>query len=199
MTKRLTVISAPPGSGKTSPTHAWADYSTKLRRVAFVAIERDRQSDQRFWCAALDAIRSPAHSTASETPRAPTAAPDVDQVIDLVLSELAVHAQPVVLIVDDLDELRSTDALTQLEHFVANLPSTVRVVLSSRRDPSIRLHQLRLADAVAEIRAGDLRFTEGETRELLAGSAISLSREGVAAARAHRRLGGWPAPSGGLA
>src|SRR5256884_5928699 len=189
--KRLTVISAPPGSGKTSLLHAWADHSRKLRRVAFVSIERDQQNDQRFWCAVLDAIRGPARSTASEAPPAPTAVPDVDQVIDSILSEIAEHAGPVVLIIDDLHELRSTDALTQLESFLANLPSTTRVVLSSRRDPSIKLHQLRLADAIAEIRAGDLRFTEDETRELLAGSAISLSGEGVAAL--HQRTEGWAA------
>src|SRR2546429_6869228 len=191
VTKRLTVISAPPGSGKTSLLRAWADHSRKLRRVTFVSVERDQQNEQRFWCAVLDAIRGPARSTASETPPAPTAVPDVNQVIDRVLSEIAEHAEPVVLIIDDLHELRSTDALTQLQYFLANLPSNARVVLSSRRDPSIKLHQLRLADAIAEIRAGDLRFTEDETRELLAGSAISLSGEGVAAL--HQRTEGWAA------
>jgi LuxR family maltose regulon positive regulatory protein len=191
VTKRLTVISAPPGSGKTSLLRAWADHARKLRRVAFVSVERDQQNEQRFWCAILDAIRGPARTTASEAPPAPTAVPDVDQVIDSVLSEIAEHAEPVVLIIDDLHELRSTDALTQLEYFLANLSSTARVVLSSRRDPPIKLHQLRLADALAEIRAGDLRFTEDETRELLAGSTISLSDEGVAAL--HQRTEGWAA------
>ncbi len=65
------------------------------------------------------------------------------------------------------------------------------MVLSSRRDPPIRLHQLRLADEVAEIRAGDLRFTESETRELLAASGISLSDAGAAAL--YQRTEGWAA------
>jgi LuxR family maltose regulon positive regulatory protein len=191
VTKRVTVISAPPGSGKTSLLRAWADRSTNLRRVAFVTVERDQRNEQRFWCAVLDAIRGPARSIDSETPPAPNAALDVDQVVDSVLAEVAEQVEPVVLIIDDLHELRSTDALTQLEHFLAMLPSSARVVLSSRRDPSIRLHQLRLADDIAEIRAGDLRFTERETRDLLAGSAISLSGAGVAAL--YRRTEGWAA------
>ena len=95
------------------------------------------------------------------------------------------------LIIDDLHELRSADALTQLEQLLAVLPSSARVVLSSRRDPPIRLHQLRLADEVAEIRAGDLRFTERETRELLAASGISLSDAGAAAL--YQRTEGWAA------
>src|SRR5713101_2603203 len=58
VTKRVTIISAPPGSGKTSLLRAWADRPSKLRRVAFVTVERDQRNDQRFWCAVLDAIRS---------------------------------------------------------------------------------------------------------------------------------------------
>ena len=53
VTKRVTVISAPPGSGKTSLLRAWADRSTNLRRVAFVSVDRDQQNAQRFWCAVL--------------------------------------------------------------------------------------------------------------------------------------------------
>ncbi len=111
--------------------------------------------------------------------------------VDTIVSELAEQAAVFVLIIDDLHELRSADALSQLEHLLASLPSSARVVLSSRRDPPIRLHQLRLADEVAEIRASDLRFTERETRDLLAASEIGLS-DGAAAAL-HQRTEGWAA------
>ena len=185
MTKRVTVISAPPGSGKTSLLRAWADRSTDLRRVAFVSVDRDQQDAQRFWGAVLDTIRG-----ATEMQPDATAAVDGDQV-DRVLSELAERAEPVVLIIDDLHELKSADALAQLEHLLAILPSAARVVLSSRRDPPIRLHQLRLADEIAEIRAGDLQFSERETRELLATSGISLSDDWAAAL--YRRTEGWAA------
>ena len=191
VTKRVTVISAPPGSGKTSLLRAWADRSTNHRRVAFVSVDRDQQDAQRFWSAVLDAIRSPARSVDPEKQPAATAALDADQVVDRVLSEVADQVEPVVLIIDDLHELRSTDALAQLEHLLAILPSSARVVLSSRRDPSIRLHQLRLADEIAEIRAGDLQFTERETRELLVTSGIGLSDAGVAAL--YQRTEGWAA------
>jgi LuxR family maltose regulon positive regulatory protein len=112
-------------------------------------------------------------------------------VLDRVLSEVAEHLEPVVLIIDDLHELRSAEALAQLERLVTVLPRSARVVLSSRRDPPIRLHRLRLADEIAEIRAGDMGFTERETRELLAASEISLSDVGVAAL--YRRTEGWAA------
>ena len=189
-TRKVTVISAPPGSGKTSLLRTWSDRSSKDRRVAFVSVPRDQQDAQQFWLAVLDAIRQSAGTSDSRTRTAPPAF-DGDAMVDTIVSELAEQANVVVLVIDDLHELSSADALTQLEHLLAVLPSSARVVLSSRRDPPIRLHQLRLADEVAEIRAGDLRFTERETRELLAASGISLSDSGAAAL--YQRTEGWAA------
>jgi LuxR family maltose regulon positive regulatory protein len=177
VTKRVTVISAPPGSGKTSLLRAWADSPTNPLDVAFVSVDRDQQSAERFWRAVSDAIRNPAGPINPETEPA-NAGFDGDEVVDRVLSEFGEQVEPVVLIIDDLHELKSADALTQLEHLLAILPSSARVVLSSRRDPPVRLHQLRLAGEVAEIRAADLRFTERETRELLAASGIGARKVG---------------------
>jgi LuxR family maltose regulon positive regulatory protein len=188
--KRVTVISAPPGSGKTSLLRAWSDRQGKDRRVAFVSVPRDQQDAQQFWLAVLDAIRQ---TDASPDTRRHVAAPDFDGnvMVDTVVSELAKAAGVVVLVIDDLHQLSSPDALSQLEHLLSVLPDSARMVLSSRRDPPIRLHQLRLADEVAELRAGDLRFTPSETRELLAASEISLSDSGTTALHEHTE--GWAA------
>src|SRR5689334_8556054 len=187
VSKRLTIVSAPAGSGKTSLLRAWAECSTEGRRVAFVTVDRDQQDAALFWRAVLGGIRS---IEPEPTSRA-AAALDADELVETVASEVAQQADPVVLIIDDLHELRSADALDQLEHLLSMLPRFARVVLSSRRDPAIRLHKLRLADEIAEIRAADLRFTERETRELLAASQIRLSDRGIAAL--YRRTEGWAA------
>jgi LuxR family transcriptional regulator, maltose regulon positive regulatory protein len=191
VTKRVTVVSAPPGSGKTSLLRAWADRLTNQRPVAFVSVDRDQHSAQSFWCTVLEAIRSPERSIDAETQPASPAALDGEQPVDTVLSEMTQRLEPVVLIIDDLHELRSPDALAQLEQLLSRLPRSARLVLSSRRDPPFRLHRLRLADEIAEIRAGDLRFTERETRQLLAASEISLSDTGVGAL--YQRTEGWAA------
>ena len=131
-TKRVTVISAPPGSGKTSLLRAWARRSTGVSRVAFVSVERDQQDEQRFWSTVLDAIRGRASLTDPRKQPAATAALDADQLVDRVLSELAEQVGPVVLIIDDLHKLRSASAFELLNRLLAVLPrlSTRGLVVS---------------------------------------------------------------------
>ncbi len=111
--------------------------------------------------------------------------------VDRVLSELAEHRGRVALVIDDVHELASTEALAQLTRLLANLPSQAHAIVSTRRDLWLGLHQLRLADELAEIRAADLRFTERETSELLAASGVPLSEAGTALL--HQRAEGWAA------
>src|SRR6202041_1756602 len=95
------------------------------------------------------------------------------------------------LVIDDLHELTSPEALAQLTGLLTSLPAHVHAILATRRALRLRLHQLRLAGELAEIRGTDLRFTERETRELLDASGIMLSVPGAALLR--QRTEGSPA------
>ena len=111
--------------------------------------------------------------------------------VDRVLSELADADAGITVVIDDLHELTSPEALAQLTRLLTNLPPHVHALLTTRHDLRLGLHQLRLAGELAEIRAADLRFTERETRMLLDASGIALSEAG--AALLHQRTEGWAA------
>ena len=111
--------------------------------------------------------------------------------VSRVLSELADAGGDVMVVIDDLHELDSPETLGQLTRLLTNLPDGVHAMLTTRHDLPLRLHQLRLAGELAEIRGADLKFTERETRELLAASGITLSEAG--AALLHQRTEGWAA------
>ncbi|HEX6655087.1 MAG TPA: AAA family ATPase, partial [Candidatus Limnocylindria bacterium] len=189
--RKVTIISAPAGSGKTSLLRAWADRPSRLDRLAVLQVQRDQPDAQLFWLALLDAVRHGSGGSGRADP--PAATPDFNGrvMVDRVLSELADHRVRVILIIDDLHELHSPEALAQLTRLLTHLPPQAHAVLATRRDLRLGLHRLRLAGELAEIRAADLRFTERETRELLDASGIALSEAGVALL--HRRTEGWAA------
>jgi LuxR family transcriptional regulator, maltose regulon positive regulatory protein len=188
--KKVTIISAPAGSGKTSLLRAWADRPGQPHRLAVMQVQRDQRDAQQFWLTLLGAVRQASAASRAEPP---VATPDFNgrAMVDRVLSELADHRGRLILIIDDLHELISPDALAQLTRLLTNLPGDVHAVLATRRDLPLRLHQLRLAGELAEIRAADLRFSERETRELLEASGITLSDAG--AVLLHQRTEGWAA------
>ena len=189
--RKVTVISAPAGSGKTSLLRAWVGHLDQSHRLALVQVQRDQQDAQQFWLALLDAVR---HATGADSgAEPPPGTPDFNApaMAGRVLSELADAPSGVTLVVDDLHELTSPEALAQLTRLLTNLPPHVHAVLTTRHDVRLGLHELRLAGELAEIRAADLRFSERETRELLDASGIMLSQAGVALL--HQRTEGWAA------
>jgi len=188
---KVTIISAPAGSGKTSLLRAWADRPGQRHRLAVMQVQRDQQDAQQFWLALLSAVRHASGTTSGAGPPAATPEFDGRAMVDRVLSELEDQRGRVVLMIDDLHELTSPEALDQLTQLLTNLPPNAHAVLATRHDVRLRLHRLRLAGELAEIRAADLRFTERETRELLDASGIELSEAGAALLR--QRTEGWVA------
>ncbi len=188
---KVTIISAPAGSGKTSLLRAWAGRPGQPHRLALVQVQRDQHDTQQFWLSLLDAVR---HATdARSGVELPAATPgfNAPAMVDRVLSELADVHGGLTLVIEDLHELHSPEAPAQLTRLVTSLPPDAHAILTTRHDMPLRLHRLRLAGELAEIRAEDLRFTERETRELLDASGIALSAAGTALL--YQRTEGWAA------
>jgi LuxR family maltose regulon positive regulatory protein len=188
--RRVTIVSGPAGSGKTSLLRSWLAEAGLEARAAWTSVRRDERDGQRFWESVLDALagigdHEPVASLAEAR------APRSDAVAERLLRTLQPVDEPAVLVIDDLQELKSADGLASLERMLAHLPAHPRVVLLTRVNPSLGLHRLRLEGALTELRPADLRFTLEETRELLAASGIALPDEDAAVL--HDRAEGWAA------
>jgi len=183
----VTVVSAPAGSGKTSLLRTWTDRAGADRRIISMTVRPGQSDAHQFWIALLAAIRA---ATGADPP-SPT--PDFHgrAMIARILAELGDLDGATVLVIDDLHELRSTEAIEQVAEFLTNLPPAVHSVVATRRDVPLRLHQLRLAGKVAEIRAAQLTFTEDEASRLLSAAGVDLPQR--LAAVLHQRTEGWAA------
>ena len=190
--KQVTIISAPAGSGKTSLLRAWAARPGLDRRVAFLTVRPGQRDMQLFWLELLGAIRAAAGTGDGGAPLPPvTPGASGSAMVGKVLSELGETCDRLVLVIDDLHELSAPEAAGQLTTLLTGLPAGARAIVATRRALPLRLHRLRLAGDLAEIRAAELRFTEDETRQLLAGAGVAVA--GHVAALLHQRTEGWAA------
>jgi LuxR family maltose regulon positive regulatory protein len=185
----VTTVTAPAGSGKTSLLRSWI--AETGCQAAWSTVQRDERDGERFWVSLIDALAS--LDGLEQLPARIGAAPDFggEPMLERLLAAIRGLRAPGVLVIDDLHELHSAEALRGLAGFLARLGPELRVVLGTREDHPLGLHRLRLAGALTEIRPDELRFSIEETRELLDAAGISLSDEGLRLL--HERSEGWAA------
>ncbi len=188
---RVTQISALAGSGKTFLLRSWLFESGLADCAAWVPVQAGERDPQRFWISVLDALRDTIPG--SKLVRPLTGAPDLDgwAVIERLLEDLEPVEDPLWLVIDDLHELRSAEALAQLELLMMRAPVELRFVFVTRGDVRLGLHRMRLKGELTEIRAADLRFSLDEARALFAAAGVHLSSSALAALV--RRTEGWAA------
>jgi LuxR family maltose regulon positive regulatory protein len=184
----VTVISAPAASGKTCLLRSWIAEAGLGARAGWVTVSHDERDERRFWLSVLDALTPFAGGEALAAGDEASAAGG-DRIVERLVSGPQALNEPGLLVIDDLHELKSPEGRAQLERFLTRLPARLRVVLLTRDAMGLGLHRLRLAGALTELRAADLRFSVQETRELLDAAGVALSDAGVA--MLHRRTDGW--------
>ena len=189
---RLTLVSAPAGSGKTVAVASWLRGRRDLS-VAWVTVERGDTSARELWTSvavAVDRLRPGIARPALAKLRAPDST--VAEAIDELLRGLAGYARAGVIVLDDLHHMTDEDGLELLEYAVERLPNSTRVIATTRTDPSIRLNAFRGRGILGEVRAKELAFTVEEAEAFLVSRGITgLDREDVEVLVEHTE--GWPA------
>src|SRR5882672_10031888 len=108
---RVTVVSAPPGSGKTLLLRSWIDHADLGPRVAWVSVERGERDAQRFWLSTVTALCAAVGGEPFLGKLTPSPEFDGEGVVSRLAAGLGSLRQQVVLVIDDLHELGSADAL----------------------------------------------------------------------------------------
>ena len=197
--RRLTIVVADAGFGKSTLLSAWAEGVN----CAWYSASPEDESLAAFARGIVDALRLRVPAIPSEIAGAVggTTGPgsETDEqarargVAALVCESLQAHLRrDLVLVVDDVQELSGSPGAMQLiESLCRQAPARFHVVLASRFEPSFPIERLRGQGQVLELGGSDLAFDVAETAELL--RTLTGENDAATADELHRATGGWPA------
>ena len=186
----LVVVSAPIGYGKTTLLVDWLQHDD--RAVAWVSLDRaddDVATLMTSIIAGVKRVRELDPSLSQEL-----VSPDVSvlgRVVPGLAASIGAVDEPLVVVLDNVEEIRSLDCRDALRLLLDLLPEQVQLVVSSHRDVWLAGGRRRVRGEVLEIGATDLVFDTVEVAELLDLHGVASSPERVR--QLLERTEGWPA------
>ncbi len=188
--RKLTLISAPAGFGKTTLISEWV--ACIERPTAWLSLDEGENDPARFLTYLVAALQTIAATIGegvlgvlqSSQPPPPEA------ILTALLNDISALPDDFVLVLDDYHVLDANAVDMALTYLVEHLPLQMHLVIATREDPPLPLARLRARGELTELRAADLRFTTSEAAEFLNQvMGLSLSAADIAALEDHTE--GW--------
>ena len=192
LTRKLTLVSAPTGSGKTTLIGMWL--SERKIPSAWVALDQHDNDPVRFWTYVIMALRTfdPTLGKSALATLTTSQLPSFQTILTPLINELAGISAPGVLVLEDYHTITVTEIHETVAFLLQHLPEALHLVLISRSEPDLPLSILRARDELVEINASDLRFTPTET-ELFLRETVWAEMPTSAVEKLHERTEGWAA------
>src|SRR5215210_490251 len=188
--RKLTLISAPAGFGKTTLLGEWV--AGCERPAAWLSLDEADSDPTRFLAYLVAALQTIAPNIAEgvlgmlQSPQPPP----TEAVLTTLLNETATIEDDLALVLDDYHVIDARAVDDALAFVLEHLPPRMHLIISTREDPQLPLARLRARGQLGELRAADLRFTPSEAAEFLEGvMGLDLSAEDIAALE--DRTEGW--------
>ncbi|MBV9596873.1 MAG: helix-turn-helix transcriptional regulator, partial [Chloroflexi bacterium] len=164
---RLTLVSAPPGFGKTTLLASWLASARQPERVtAWLSLDQSDNDPTAFWRYVIAALQTAAPAGGFDSlPLAEATQNPSDVLVGALVNVLNALPDDLVLVLDDYHVVANHNVHEAMGQLLDCLPPQVHLVIASRTDPPLALARLRARGELVEIRAADLRFTPEEATE----------------------------------
>lgn len=202
--RKLTLISAPAGFGKTSLVSEWITFLRQNRHqvdsktiydVVWLSLDESDNDLSRFLTYLIVALRQAdkkykdVGSSALDMLQIPQPTP-VEDILIILINEIASLPGRIILVLDDYHAIQTTAIDKALTYLIEHLPAQMHIIIVTRDDPQLPLARLRAGGQLNELRAADLRFTSSETAEFL-NQAMKLDLSGDDILTLEARTEGW--------
>ena len=189
---RVTLVSAPPGFGKTTLATQWL--ARQRVPAAWLALDEGDSDPERFVRYLVAALED---STPHRLPQtaallAARTPPPFDYLCEVLVSELAATEGRLILVLEDYHAIESKPVHGLVERLVQTMPPSMHLLVLSRADPPWPLGHWRAQGWLSDLRARDLRFSLEEARRFFAGDRGAALSSGTIE-RLHARAEGWVA------
>jgi LuxR family maltose regulon positive regulatory protein len=202
--RKLTLISAPAGFGKTTLISEWV--AGREQPIAWLSLDEGDNDPVRFLTYLVAALQALELSEAKgiATPRSPAGKigegvlgtlqapqpPPIEPILTVLLNEITNIPGDMILVLDDYHAIDAKPVVNALDFLLRHQPPQMHLVIATREDPQLPLARLRARGQLTELRAADLRFTFSETTGFLNQiMGLNLSEEDIAALET--RTEGW--------
>lgn len=161
--RRLILLSAAAGFGKTTLLSEWASQSSA--QIAWVALDREDNDPARFWSYVLAALQQASLEKVTPLLETLRSLPSVSiaSILGELLNILDEATREFVIILDDYHFIETQTIHDSLIFFLDHLPTHVHLMLASRHEPPFSLARLRAKRQLVELHSTDLSFTSAET------------------------------------
>ena len=188
--RKLTLISAPAGFGKTTLVSEWV--AGCGRPTAWLSLDEGDNDPTRFLTYLIAALQTIAANIGAgmlavlQSPQPPS----IESILTTLLNEITTIPDNFILVLDDYHAIDSKSVDRCLTFLLEHLPPQMHLVIATREDPHLPLARLRARGQLTELRAADLRFTPSEAADFLNQvMGLNLSAEDIAALET--RTEGW--------
>jgi len=188
--KRLTLVSAPAGYGKTTLVTEWLrGLQTKSAWLSLDESDNDPSRFLAYLIAALQMVEGNMGEKTRNILQSPQPLPP-EVVLTALINEIVAIPTPFVLALDDYHLIEALPIHQQLGFLIEHQPPQMHLVVITREDPPLPLARLRARGQMAEIRQDALRFSPEECVDfLLRVTGLNLTEEDITALE--RRTEGW--------
>ena len=166
--KRLTLIAAPAGFGKTTVVANWLTTLTDVD-VSWVSLDETDNTLRQFFVYVVAALQQNDSSVGTALLRQVESGGDLsgEQVMMQLINELSAEPQQRLLVLDDYHALHNARIHEAVTFLLAHMPPQLHLVLTTRTDPPLPLARLRARGQMTELRSADLTFTLPEATAFL--------------------------------